>query len=277
MKLITNLKLFIFPFSFLILFTGCEKDDGPTGNDRIVFDIGFATPDTRISTNDSFDSSWEDGDSIGVFAVSHVKGNPSALQPSGNYINNVKLIYSGGTWTTDPGADGLYFPNDGNVLDFYAYYPYDAAITDATNIAFNVMTNQTNSNYSKSDLLIATPVKDAAKGNAVKLKFYHALAMVQVIVTNNAPTLTITLRNVKTNTTLNLSTETVAAPTSESSITMYRWQNTGIFRALVPAQTVLSGISLFRFEQNSRVYASNPIDADLTLVKGQAETYTYTL
>lgn len=191
-----------------MLLASCGKDEidkpGPdTPGGDIRFEIGFApqaapaasdalqgenktmqrvasnAPQTRVATDAQFRSVFENGDEIGVFAVE--SGQP--LNPSGNYIHNVKLSYDGNAWTA---GERLYWRD--KTLDFYAYYPYDAAATNPTAIAFNVKVDQGGttdvsgqqvSNYTLSDLL-TVKAAGAAKGSPVSLSFHHALAMVQV-------------------------------------------------------------------------------------------------
>ena len=96
------LLLLAFP---LFLLAGCGHDDiegdGPDipvgQNGDIKFKIGFVQPDgvayatedndaprTSVATDNQFRSTWEDGDEIGVFAVTH--GQP--LAASVNFIQN---------------------------------------------------------------------------------------------------------------------------------------------------------------------------------------------
>lgn len=281
---------------------------------------GAATPDeqpqTRAATDARFRSSWEAGDAVGIFAVKRTGGGSGSLSPTAadNYINNVKLTYSsagGGSWSTDTGVE-LWFPGGNSVLDFYAYYPYDPAATDPTAIAFNVAADQSGTttdptdgtqrpNYNLSDLLWAR-TDGVAAGAAVKLMFRHALAMVQVTVPSPGKgwgpgeTLTVTLRGVKTRSTLDLGkagSTTGAALTLDATtantptnILMHcveqpadpAYTTTYTYRALLPAQDIAAGKSLFRFGHEGRqlFQAAGPA-ADLTLTAATAELFTRSL
>lgn len=312
----------VLPALFL---TACSKDNdatdypvtlGPSGGD-IRFEIGFApqgggtmnastdgsdVPLTRVATDALFNSTWEDGDEIGVFAVK--AGEP--LAASGNYIHNAKLTYSSatGTWVQ---AEPLYWPTKAEnitALDFYAYYPYDANAANPTAIAFSVKADQSGttdgkSNHSLSDLLTAKAA-GVSKGTEEKvpLTFSHALAMVQVAIPGGkgwgggSEGLTVTLRGMKPGATLNLGDMNTDAPGSGISvpttgnnaagITMYRiaepTDGNYLYRALVPAQSVAQGQSLFFFDNEGRqLFTDGALSSPLAMTAGQAEKFTRSL
>ena len=309
-----------------VLLTACSKDndtgDYPGTNESpggdIRFEIGFDTPaatagadlpQTRVTTDSQFKSTWDDGDEIGVFACSN--GGTLATDGS-NYINNVKLTYNktAGTWTQ---AEPLYWPTAAQnitALDFYAYYPYDASAADPTAIAFNVKIDQNDetsgkSNYNLSDLLTAKATNGNTgygKGETVTLSFSHPLAMVQVTLDDSKGAIdpneevVVLLQGVKAKAALNLNaingaapgTGVTTAPTDNDAvtITMHRleqpddadYRTAYTFRAVVPVQTVTttSGGSLFRITNNKLVLNSSQRSA-FTMKAGQAELFTETL
>ena len=299
-----------------VLLTACSKDEVPgkpdgigTESGDIRFEIGFAAPaataeaglpQTRATTASDFTSAWEDGDEIGVFAVA--SGTALSATASGNYIHNAKLTYNGSSWTQ---AEPLYWPRTAEKipeLDFYAYYPYDASAADPTAIAFSVKADQGGttsgkSNYDLSDLLTAKSTGNV-KGSAVQLTFSHALAMVQVAIPGGKgwgggiEGLTVTLRGVQTESTLDLSAVNGTTPGSGISvpatgndaagITMYRMAEPSdgnfLYRALVPAQTLAQGRSLFFFDTGDRqVFTDGALASDLTMTAGTAEIFERTL
>ena len=304
-------RLLLLPAFPLLLLAGCSLDgiEGsdpaiPTGqNGDIQFEIGFAQPDgaaytttendtprTRVATDNQFRSTWEDGDEIGVFAVIH--GKP--LATSDNFIHNVKLTYSsanGGAWTSP-----AYWPQDGTVLDFYAYYPYDANATDPTAITFKVKIDQSEradhkSNYNLSDLLTAKDDNYGSgygKGQTVSLQFSHALAMVQVTLDNTTGAIdhnqdvTVMLRGVKTGAALNLGasgdplTTLMADNNDVETITMCRIADAAgyVYRALVPAQTMVKGATLFYISNGDLILNGSALTTQLAMTAGVAETFT---
>lgn len=295
-----------------VLLTACSKDevsgkpDGiGTESGDIRFEIGFPPPvataeadlpQTRVTTDSQFKSTWEDGDEIGVFAVA--SGTALSATASGNYIHNAKLTYNGSSWTQ---AEPLYWPRIAeNIpeLDFYAYYPYDASAADPTAIAFNVKIDQNGetsgkSNYNLSDLLTAKSAGNA-KGSAVQLTFTHALAMVEVAIPGGkgwgggSEGLAVTLRGVKPGATLDLGAAAgpevslAATGNDAAGITMYRMaeptDGNFLYRALVPAQTVAEGQRLFFFDTGDwQLFTDGVLVSDLTLTAGTAEKFERTL
>ena len=302
-----------------LLLTACSKEndtgDYPGTNESpdgdIRFEIGFATPaatagadlpQTRVTTDSQFKSTWDDGDAIGIFACK--KGETLSETPSGNVLNNIKLTYNNATGTWSGPA---YWPMDGSTLNFYAYYPYqgDGTLNPAA-IAFSVKTDQrTAADYSASDLLTAKATNGSAgygKGETVSLSFSHPLAMVQVTLDDSKGAIdpneevVVLLQGVKAKAALNLSaingatpgTEVTTAPTDNDAvtITMHRLEQPGdanyrtayTFRAVVPVQTVTtaSGGSLFRITNNKLVLNSSQ-RSTFTMQTGQAELFTETL
>lgn len=271
---------------------------------------GCEATQTRVATDNFFNSEWEEGDAIGLYAVNRASGEIKGLSsdPADNYYNNVKLTYSsvgGGVWTPET---PLYF-DGANVLDFYAYYPYDPAATDPMVIAFNVQTDQSGttgskSNYNLSDLLTAKADnsgygfgKAEFKNTPIPLIFSHALSLVQVEVPvpgkgfGPSENLVVRLRGVKAGATLDLNAASTTpgsgvtvpdAGNEATNITMHRVEQPGdanyttsyTYRALVPAQEVARGNSLFWFEHEQRqLLRDGALTDKLTMTAGRAERY----
>ncbi|MCD7969414.1 MAG: fimbrillin family protein [Alistipes sp.] len=291
----------------------CSKDglvpDTPGGGTtvpggEIIFDIGFA-PLTRVATGTDFTSNWEEGDAIGIFACA----SGTTLAQGGNYIHNVKLTYSGGSWKLDDGVELWHLPSGGK-LDFYAYHPYDAAATDPTAIAFNVAADQNAAttvalpgggsaerpNYNLSDLLTARSDNGGSgwgKGQTVSLQFSHALAMVEVSLDNESGgidpnVISVKLQNVKPGATLNLGgttgpqVELAAADNEPTAIKMYRveqegtpeYRTTFTFRALVPAQELKQDSRPALISNGEQLLQSSALTGDIMLQAAQAEQFT---
>lgn len=285
-----------------LLLASCSQEemDGGQGTQdgAIRFEIGFAPQtdtQTRVATDTQFESTWENGDAIGIFAVKHGK----ELAASGNYIHNVKLTYRNGTWTA---SKVIYWPMDGTKYDFYAYYPYDPTATNPKAIAFSVPDDQCEATtgkpaYNRNDLLMAENDNNGAgfgKSNrTVSLSFTHALAMVQVKVNSSmigsyAPdALNVWLNGCTTDCVLNLSAQTVAqpaAPATLQKIKMYPCPTDGsapgiyAYRALVPMQTIAQGTAMFSFDYGNGnvLLRSKQLATDLSLTAGRAEIFDMT-
>lgn len=111
------------------------------------------------------DSSLEDGDEIGVFA----------LDPIDAF--NVKGVVSGGKVNTVTPVKWEF--NQQKVSRFAAYLPFMESL-DNMDLMFNVKADQSSyAAYSASDLRYA--VADAHPGTPVELKFQHALSKLVVV------------------------------------------------------------------------------------------------
>lgn len=276
------------------LFTACSKEEEiggitPDNREAIRFEIGF-TPQgtggikTRTATDKDFRTTWEDGDAIGIFAVEHADaGQTASLAASSNYIHNAKLMYNktANTWTPDT---PLYFPaGENRQLDFYSYYPYSAAATDPTAIAFNVQADQSGSGFNASDMMCAV-AWDVNKGSAASLAFNHLFTLVEVDISESsentpryvADKLKVQLCGVKTAATVNLSHNPiypVIIPTSASDILMHRVDMGDaakyVYRAIIPTHDLAAGHTLFTFKQdlngNSNYTDGNEFSLSYTL------------
>lgn len=266
-----------------ILLSGCSSEDDiappilPSGKSGITFSMGFTGQDgLKAATDKDFKTVWEPEDEVGLFIV---KGS-GGLQASGNYVDNLKMEYSGTSWTYTLPVGKEYYPNDGDELHFYAYYPYDEAMADPTSHTFSVQTDQNGqtsgkSNYNLSDLLLAKAENVVKSDNAVQLTFSHAMSLVQVEVKKeiNVPSFdddfTVTLTNAKPDATLNWTNELTGTGTP-TDIVMHRVADaTGyIYRALLPAQTLAANTKV-TFVQTT---ADKEIDMEYQGVKSTALT-----
>ena len=287
-----NDKFFLVCFATLAmtLLASCSEDDAtnpqPAATGGINFELTLA-PQTRVATGADFKSAWEDGDQVGLFAVKRTSGTPGGLQASDNEIHNIRLTYSNGAWSGVP----VWPAGDDYVMDFYAYYPYDASLADPTAAAFAVKADQNSttgglSNHSLSDLLTASADNTGegyANGSTVSLQFAHVMAMVQITVddtygaidTSDEPTAT--LHSVQTAASFNWTTGVLPAPEGTIDITMCRFPTTDgslVFRAYLPAQTIAAGATLFSLSVGDNTLEAAPLAADLTMQAGRAELFT---
>lgn len=121
-------------------------------------------------------TNWEKDDAIGIFMSGHDSNNK--IQP----VNNKKYTTTGdGTFSPFTGNE-LYYPVEGTLVDFVAYYPY---IEDATNgqIRVKVQTEQTADNQKEFDLLTAVNRKGHSKtSGSVTLQFEHKLSKLVIYI-----------------------------------------------------------------------------------------------
>lgn len=129
---------------------------------------------------------------FGVYAFYTATENYSAFQDNSkvpDYMVNEELTYSGGKWTYSPIK---YWPNNtGDKVSFFAYAPYFATGSSATENITEVSTNSSNGDptvtfavaadvTNQEDLLYATLVDQEKPNTSAKTKFnfQHALSRV---------------------------------------------------------------------------------------------------
>lgn len=280
-----------------MLLAGCNKDEsgGDPGTPRatdgqIRFEIGFAsqdaamggTPETRTATAPDFKTTWVDGDRVGLFIVKGAGG----LLPAGNWVDNLEMTYNSGTWSYTLPTGKEYYPTDGDKLHFFAYYPYDAAMSDPTAHTFGVHTDQSaEADYSLSDLMTAKAENVEESKNAVSLQFSHALSLVQVEVKRevNVPhfdgDFTVTLKGAKPDAVFGWSSNLTGTGTP-TDIVMHKVAGMNYtYRALVPSQTLgaEAKVSFVQTTSGKEINMTYPGIASAVLPAKAVRKYSVTL
>lgn len=233
----------------------CTNEDNifpsdPQNDDKkeITFQIDITeadweSPETRIATSPyDYTCSWNDGDKIGLYITTA----DNSLQPSGNYIDNIEITYSGGKWTP---AIPLYCPANSQKVNFYAYYPYDAQMANPLHYEYKVSTDQgSNKDLGKSDFLWVKQENKPIINNSVDLQFSHALALIKIEVGwRSEYTLDVTsyMQEVVTDCTINLGEQTIITGNKKENIMMWHcfsqlgYPNRRQFMAIMPPQTLV--------------------------------------
>ena len=137
--------------------------------------ISFSAKITPASTR-VVDNAFEVGDKVGLYAT--IAG--SSLDEE-RYIDNLLLSY-GKSKNMIPARD-VFYPLEGENLDFYAYYPYSSsALADGeTSLHVSVAENQTeDSDFSLSDFLVAKTSNVENATESVQLVFKHKLSKLDI-------------------------------------------------------------------------------------------------
>lgn len=168
-------KIFSIVLAILLL-TGCNKNNNSDLGEKVAvqFNGGVITR--------AIDNNWSTGDKIGIFMVK--TGQPlAALNIVGmaNNIqyNNVMAPGLSGSFSADNIFETIYFPVNGNLVDFYAYYPYSTNINQYK-YSINVATQ---SNQENIDLMTAKTIEKVKTSPAVTLGFRHRLAKLKLTIT----------------------------------------------------------------------------------------------
>lgn len=152
-----------------LLLASCDKaeeiavDDGSI---RFVMQYPSATRATETS--------FEQGDKIGLFLTEYTGETPAPLQISGNWANNVAATLEGTEWVT---AKKIFWSD--NRMDAYGYYPY-MSLTSVDEQPFSIALDQSTERtgdqlggYEASDFLWAKTEGVDQSTEAVTLQFSH--------------------------------------------------------------------------------------------------------
>lgn len=233
-------KLFFYGASLLLL-ASCSQDDellSGTQNDSskgIKFEIVTFGANSRVTTNDNFKTTFDNGDEIGLYAVAHPLGETADLASTGNYADNYKLTYAGGQWIINK---DVFYPQNGMALDFYAYYPYTENINPKA-ISYDASS-------SMYDLMMAKTADVDNSQETVTLTFHHQLGLLDAGIIAGAgdelkvegfcPTATFNLGGYGTE-------EVVTVGSDIKTVTMARVKSKH-FRAYIPEQKVSEGAKI---------------------------------
>lgn len=224
---------------------GAGGDDGtsptptPTPTPTAKVPIRITTSITSRAT----DYGFEAGDKVGIYVVNRsTEGAQQALLASGNHVNNMCYTYNA-TWTPD---QQTYWSDNSTHADFYLYYPYTASISDVEAYTVNVPADQsTEAAYKQGDFLVGSTLNVAPTESAVTINAKHVMSQMQVILaagngftaeTLTAANPTVKINNIKTSSTVSLSTGKPTATGSATSITPLLTD--GVYKAIIVPQAV---------------------------------------
>ena len=153
-----------------LLIVGCENgDDIP-----VVYDGAMRIEVLHPSATRATETSFEDGDVIGLFVTEYIGETASPLQISGNWANNVATTFEDALWTP---AKKVYWSE--NKMDVYGYYPYMKP-TSIDEQLWSVQLDQSTpettdalSGYEASDFLWAKAEGVSQEDGEVQLQFKH--------------------------------------------------------------------------------------------------------
>lgn len=257
-------KLFALTLIGAISFTACSNELEDNNGDisgaekeiKIVADINGLS--RTESADGSLTTTFVKNDEIGIFVYESDKA----------VYSNVKYVYNGTSWTSENAIKA----KSGVQYKYYAYYPYNAEITDAAKVSVTVKADQTGG-YNKEDFLTAQNTEAAAGAENITLNFNHAFSMVQVGIKAEATTdanASVTLENILPTAEVNVITGTVAAATGEATSVMMKKSATKMeYRAIVPAQTIAANAKLMSITADRKTFAVSNSEA-VEYVKGQA-------
>ena len=269
------MKKIVFFAAALAALVSCHKNDIETPitpvdeNLKINLSMDLATKVT--------DTAFESGDEVGIYVVNYVDGVAGSLAALGNHYDNVKHTYST-SWTP---AEEMYWLDKTTKADFYCYYPYGNP-SSVTAYPFAVNADQsTLANYKASDFVWGMASGVSPTSNLVQIATNHVMSNMAIYLeagdgftdeTFAAANVSVAVRNVKTNATVNLTDGTVTATGSTTEVTPY---NEGVYyRAVIVPQTVASGSALIVVTVDGTEYT---LKKGFTFAGGKQHKFTVTV
>lgn len=194
---------------------------------------------------------------------------------------NREVRYESG-WTIQ-GEQLLWKSNDATVT-YYAYLPYTGIVSDATNYAFTVQTDQSTEDNVKASDLLCTGQQPATPGTALDITFKHALSKLNVTLKKgseledgqNLTFTSVTLSNCATATTVNLTDGTTDTATKSQTITLYAATENEQYECILVPQTFNQTLKVEITDNNGKVYTFTS-NKDLTFASGKQYTLNLTV
>lgn len=161
-----------------ILLAACGKEENtipvPENDGTMKFEV--LHPGTKAT-----ETSFEEGDRIGLYVVEYDGDIACPLQISGNWANNVPTVLNSGIWTPEK---KIYWSE--NKVDVYSYYPY-MQLSSVDEQKFAVELDQTTlkdgenlGGYEASDFLWAKAEGKQQEDETVALQFRHCMSKLVV-------------------------------------------------------------------------------------------------
>ncbi len=267
------MKKLLYFFLPLLAFVACtesgvDDNNNPQPAPEAKIPINISTSITRAT-----DSEFEVDDKIGLYVVNQ----PNALAASGNHVDNVGFTYSG-EWTPDK---EIYWQDQTTKADFYAYYPYLAAVNTSAH-SFSVKTDQSaEEDYWASDFLWGKTAGVTPTAAAVPIKVNHLLSNILVYIKAGegfaeeslaTADISVRINNVKTAASIDLSSGVATAEGKTTTITP--WDTGEYCRAMVVPQTVAKGDALITITIDGEDYIFAP---GLTLLANKQHKIVLTI
>jgi len=123
------------------------------------------------------DTAFEDGDRAGLYVVNRINGKIQSLQPSGNYIDNMRFTYHS-TWTP---SQPIYWMDEQTKADFHLYYPYSSKMDNPRYWPVDDPTDpSTEAVMQPADVLVGHAYNVAPTSQAVEIKARHMMSRLTI-------------------------------------------------------------------------------------------------
>lgn len=192
---------------------------------------------------------------------------------------NREVKYDNG-WTIQGGQ--LLWKNNDAIVTYYAYLPYTGTVSDATNYAFTVQTDQSTEDNVKASDLLCTGQQPATPGTALDITFKHALSKLNVTLKKGSELdegvtfKSVKLSNCATATTVNLTDGTTDTATKSQTITLYAATENEQYECILVPQTFNQTLKVEITDNNGKVYTFTS-NKDHTFASGEEYTLNLTV
>lgn len=272
----TSFRLLAMAAVAMLAMNSCVKEENLNNGDKkgtpVEFEMGVNSVSRTNTPDDGYATTFVAGDEVGIFVYEGetpvFRNAPYKLNAEGKWVAQGTVITA----------------EEGKSYSYYAYYPYNAAATEATSVSLTVAGDQT-TGYTGSDALMAKSENVAAgTTTVVPLQYSHAFALVQVTLKGNlaAKDATVTLQNVYPTAVLNLKDGTVGeAAGTMGTVAMKACTTNGDtapfnYRAIVPAQTITAKNGILTTTSNGKSYKFT-YSVDVPYESGKLRQFDVTL
>ena len=249
----------------LVLFAmfSCTNDQEKYG--EILEAVNFETVQTRAT-----DSSFENGDKIGIYVVESGKNFLS----TGNYADNKQYNYQDGKLQPVTNNDKIYSVK-GKSYTYHAYYPYHSGINPSA-----VLYDATSTTTKNRPLW---SMNNRNSGSSVQLAFNNVFGLIEVNINETSDKIVsgAILRKYP-KVTMNMCSNTLSTIQQDPAsvpLTLYNSSSSvSTFRTFLPAGNVItSGDDLFSFKTTSSESKKYYATKDITTVAGEKNVFSLTL
>lgn len=221
----------------LILITGCSNEEVniPVDDVRQVVTMSLLAENGVIS----------DEIEAGLYMVNYFNGAEDKLLPTGNYVNNMMIVYENNGWQLET---PIYWYDETTPADFYVYAPYDKNVPDACALSFSVATDQTSvDRMAEGDFLWGASKKQSPSAGGFELKMQHHFSKMTVVITADSTLSDLTAEDVSvaiggtiTSATINLQTGDITPTGEAQDVTCYNNGDLSYTSILIPQQVPFS-------------------------------------
>ena len=249
----------------LVLFAmfSCTNDQEKYG--EILEAVNFETVQTRAT-----DSSFENGDKIGIYVVESGKNFLS----TGNYADNKQYNYQDGKLQPVTNNDKIYSVK-GKSYTYHAYYPYHSGINPSA-VVYDATSTTTKNRPLWS-------INNRNSGSSVQLAFNNVFGLIEVNINETSDKIVsgAILRKYP-KVTMNMCSNTLSTIQQDPAsvpLTLYNSSSSvSTFRTFLPAGNVISsGDELFSFKTTSSESKKYYATKDITTVAGEKNVFSLTL